>query len=205
VGDGSACCVVKPWCQCDSTYGWSWYWGVAIAFAFQNILEDLFSSFAIVFDKPFKIGDFIIVGDKLGVVEKIGIKTTRIKSLQGEEIVISNKELTSAQVRNFKKMETRRISFSFGVTYQTPTEKLKGIPKTVESIIEETDNVRFDRAHFNEFGDSALLFEVVYYVEGNDYNMYMDAQQQINLKIKESFEKDGIEMAYPTQTIFLQK
>jgi small-conductance mechanosensitive channel len=179
--------------------------GIAVAFAFQNILEDLFSSFAILFDKPFQIGDFIIVGDKMGVVEKIGIKTTRIRSLQGEEIVISNKELTSAQVQNFKKMEERRVVFTIGLTYETPTEKLKWVPGIIKTIIEEIEGARFDRSHFKSFDDFALTFETVYYVGSGDYNKYMDIQQDMNFKIREAFEKDGIAMAYPTQTIYVQK
>lgn len=178
--------------------------GIAIAFAFQNILEDLFSSFAILFDKPFQIGDFIVVGDKMGVVEKIGIKTTRIRSLQGEEVVISNKELTSAQVQNFKKMEERRVVFNIGLTYETPTEKLKWVPGIIKNIIDGVEDARFDRSHFQSFGDFALTFETVYYVQTGDYNRYMDIQQDINFKIREALEKDHINMAYPTQTVYLQ-
>lgn len=179
--------------------------GIAIALALQNILGDLFSSFAILFDKPFQVGDFIVVGDKSGTVQKIGIKTTRMKSIQGEEIVISNKEMTSIQLQNFKKMEERRIGFKFGVTYETPTEKLRNIPGVVKNIIEPIEKARFDRSHFIAFDDFALTFETIYYVTINDYAVYRDVQQEINLKIKEVFEKDGIDMAYPTQTIYLQK
>ncbi|MCK5590629.1 MAG: mechanosensitive ion channel family protein, partial [Candidatus Pacebacteria bacterium] len=173
--------------------------------AFQNILEDLFSSFAILFDKPFKVGDFIVVGEHKGVVQKMGIKTTRLKSTGGEEIVISNKELTSARLQNFKKMKERRIGFNFGVTYETPTGKLKAIPGTVKDIIDSIEKARFDRSHFTQFDDSALTFETVYYVTTSDYVVYRDIQQEINLRIKELFEKDGIDMAYPTQTIYLNK
>ena len=179
--------------------------GIAIAFAFQNILEDLFSSFAILFDKPFQIGDFVVVGDKKGTVRKIGIKTTRIISTQGEEIVISNKELTSSQLQNFKKMEERRTSFLLGVTYETKTEKLKKIPKIIQKIIEKTEGARFDRSHFKSFDDSALLFETVFYVESPGYADFMDVQQDINFEIREQFEIERIDMAYPTHTIYIQK
>ena len=179
--------------------------GIAIALALQNILSELFSSFAIYFDKPFQPGDFIVVGDKKGVIEKIGIKTTRMRALQGEEIVISNKELTTAQIQNFKKMAERRISFSFGVTYETPVEKIKKIPTIVKEIIGNEEGARFDRAHFSRFDDSALNFDVVYYVQSGDYTSYMDIQQNINIKIMEIFEEMGVDMAYPTQTIYLQK
>ncbi|HSA83777.1 MAG TPA: mechanosensitive ion channel family protein [Patescibacteria group bacterium] len=179
--------------------------GIAVALAMQNILSDLFSSFAIYFDKPFKVGDFIVVGDKMGVVEKIGIKTTRIRALQGEEIVISNQELTSAQIQNFKKMNERRIVFSFGITYQTPQKKLEKIPQMVKDIIIATKETRFDRAHFFKFGDSALIFEVVYYVISGEYNTYMDIQQTINFALHEKLEKENISMAYPTQTLYLHK
>ncbi|MCK5027290.1 MAG: mechanosensitive ion channel family protein [Candidatus Pacebacteria bacterium] len=179
--------------------------GIAIALALQNILGDLFSSFAILFDKPFQVGDFIVVGDKRGTVQKIGIKTTRIKSTQGEEIVISNKEMTSVQLQNFKKMDERRISFKFGVTYETSSEKLRSIPQTVKNIVGSIENARFDRSHFIAFDDFALTFETIYYVTTNDYAVYRNVQQEINFKIKELFEKDDIDMAYPTQTVYLQK
>jgi len=168
----------------------------------KNILGDLFSSFAIFFDKPFLPGDFIQVGDKSGTVKKIGIKTTRIQASQGEEIVFSNQELTSSRVHNFKKMEERKISFSFGVVYETPLKKIKKISKMVKEIIVDIDKARFDRAHFSRFDDSALNFDVVYFVESDGYKTYMDIQQKINLKILEVFEKEEIEMAYPTRVVY---
>tara|TARA_Y100000310_G_scaffold344730_1_gene459121 strand:+ start:21742 stop:22824 length:1083 start_codon:yes stop_codon:yes gene_type:complete len=180
--------------------------GIAIAFALQNILGDLFSSFAIYFDKPFVVGDFIVVGDKMGNVEKIGIKTTRIRALQGEELVISNKELTSARVQNFKKLKERRVVFSFGVLYETPSEKVKKISDIVRNIFDgKKDKIRFDRVHFKNLGDSALEFEVVYYVLSSDYADYMDLQQDINFDLMEVFKKEGIEFAYPTQTLYVSK
>ncbi len=179
--------------------------GIAIALALQNILSELFSSFAIYFDKPFVPGDFIVVGNRKGVIEKIGIKTTRMRALQGEEVVISNKELTSAQIQNFKKMEERRVSFSFGITYETPVEKVREVSGVIKKIIEGEDGSRFDRAHFSRFDDSALSFDVVYYVQSGDYANYMDIQQSINIKIMEIFENMGISMAYPTRTLYIQK
>lgn len=179
--------------------------GIAIALALQSILEDLFSSFSIYFDKPFEVGDFIVVGDKMGTVEKIGIKTTRLRALQGEQIVIANKELTVAQVQNFKRLSERRAVMTIGVTYETSQEKMKMIPNIMKDVISSVEHVRFDRAHFHEFGDSALLFEVVYFVSSSDYNDYMDARQNIALRIKEQFEKEKIDMAFPTQTVYLKK
>ncbi|HHD92042.1 MAG TPA: mechanosensitive ion channel family protein [Candidatus Portnoybacteria bacterium] len=179
--------------------------GVAVALAAQNILSDLFSSFSIYFDKPFEIGDFIIVGTMMGTVEKIGIKTTRIRALQGEEIIFSNQQLTTSQIQNFGKMKERRVIFRLGVVYQTPTEKLKKIPHLIQEIIQAIKLTRFDRTHFVKFDNSALTFEVVYYLQTPDYNKYMDIHQAINFQIKESFEKEGIEIAYPTQTIYLNK
>jgi len=179
--------------------------GVAVAFALENILSDLFSSFAIYLDKPFQVGDFIIVGTYSGVVERIGIKTTRIRALQGEEVVISNRELTSVRVQNFKKLKERRVVFLFGVAYETPNEKVKKIPSIIQEIVEGVEGARFDRSHFQSFGDSALLFETVYFIESNDYTKYMDIQQAVNLGVKEVFEKEEIAMAYPTQTIYLAK
>lgn len=180
--------------------------GIAVAFALQNILEDLFSSFAIFFDKPFRVGDFIVVGSNYkGTVEKIGIKTTRLRSLQGEEVVISNKELTSAKIQNFGKVKERRVSIKIGVAYETPLEKLKNVPKIIEGIINSLENVRFDRVFFVAFGDFALIFEMVYFVESSDYVVHLKAQQELFLKLKEEFEKQGIEFAYPTQTVYLKK
>ena len=182
--------------------------GIAIAFALQNVLSDVFSAFSIYFDKPFEIGDFIVVGDYSGTVKKIGMKSTRVQLLQGEELILSNRELTTASVRNYKKMRKRRVSFSFGVTYDTPLKKLKKIPQIIESVInpETMEYVdRLDRVHFSEFGDFSLNFDIVYFLNTKDYMKYMDTQQAINFAIKEAFEKEGIEMAFPTQTIFLNK
>ena len=179
--------------------------GIAIALALQNVLGDIFSSFSLYFDKPFEIGDFIVLGDHKGTVKKIGLKTTRIQALQGEEIVVSNNELTSARVQNFKKMQKRRIDFGFGVTYDTPPAKLKKIPKMVKEVITKVKLADFDRAHFKKFGDSSLDFEVVYYANTADYNKYMDTQQKINLDIVSAFEKEKIEMAFPTRTIYLNQ
>ncbi len=177
--------------------------GIAIAFALQKILGDVFSSFAIYFDKPFLIGDFIVVGEHRGTVMRIGIKTTRIKSLDGEEIVISNEELTSARIQNYKRMKDRRVVFGFGVVYATPNEQLREIPRIIKDIIEPIDGARFDRAHFVKFDDSSLTFEVVYYVESSDYGEYMNIQQEVNFRIKDEFDKMKIEMAYPTRTIYI--
>lgn len=179
--------------------------GIAIALALQNILSDIFCSFSIYFDKPFEEGDFIIVGDDLGIVKRIGIKSTRIQALQGEEVVISNRDLTNARVHNYKKMKRRRIIFNFGVTYGTTTKKLEKIPKIVKTIIEKIDKVDLDRVHFKGFGDFSLNFEVVYYVNLGEYAAFMDVQQEINLKLMKEFEKEKIEFAYPTQTLYVNK
>lgn len=177
--------------------------GIAVALAVQNILGDLFASMSIVLDKPFVIGDFVIIGDYLGTVEHIGLKTTRLRSLSGEQIVFSNTDLLNSRVRNYKRMYERRVVFSLGVTYRTPDEKLAAIPPMIREIVESLPDARFDRAHFARYGDFALIFEVVYYVTRPDYNIYMDRQQAINLAIYRRFAKEGIEFAYPTQTIFL--
>lgn len=176
--------------------------GIAVALALQGILKDLFSSFSIFFDKPFTIGDFIEVGDKSGTVQKIGIKTTRLKALSGEEIIVPNQDLTSAYVRNFKRMEERRVVQKIGVTYETPQEKLAQITGMIEKIIDGTDGVRFSRAHFRSFEDWALSFEIVYFVESRDYRQYMDAREVINFGILRVFAEHEIAMAYPTQMVY---
>lgn len=179
--------------------------GIAVALALQRILGDLLSSLSIVMDKPFVPGDFIIFqnGDYLGVVEHIGIKTTRLRSLSGEQIICPNSSLLETQIRNFKRMQERRVTFSIGITYGTPAEKIRMVPKMIRQIIEELPIARFDRAHFARYGDFSLIFDVVFFVKSADFAVYMDVQQKINLDIYKFFEEQGIEFAFPTQTIHL--
>ncbi|MCK6616707.1 MAG: mechanosensitive ion channel family protein [Cyclobacteriaceae bacterium] len=179
--------------------------GIAIALAAQNILGDLFNYFVIFFDRPFEVGDFIVVDDKRGTVEYIGIKTTRIKSISGEQIIISNSNLTSSRLHNFRRMEQRRAIFNIGVVYGTPLEKLKKIPDMITQIIINEPLTTPDRVHFATYGDFSLNFEVVFFVQSSDYKQYMDIVQDVNFKIYEIFEKERIEFAYPTQTIHLKK
>jgi small-conductance mechanosensitive channel len=179
--------------------------GIALALAAQNILSDLFASFSIYFDKPFQIGDYIYIGADRGVVKKIGLKTTRLQTLQGEELIVSNQELTTARVQNFKKMKRRRQDFNLGVEYGTPTAKLKKIPGMVEKIVTEQENADFFRAHFTEFGDFSLNFSISYHINSGNFTEALDIQHAINLAIKESFEKEKISMAFPTQTIHMHK
>lgn len=179
--------------------------GIAVAIAAQAILADLFSYFVIFFDRPFEIGDFIIVDEKVGTVERVGIKTTRIRALSGEQLVLSNTDLTSSRIHNYKKLERRRVVFQLGVIYQTPAEKLKIIPELIKQIIVENPDTEFDRGHFKAFGDFSLNFEFVYYVLSADYTIYMNIQQAINMEIFKKFEKEGIEFAYPTQLVYVDK
>lgn len=179
--------------------------GLAIAFALQKIFEDIFSAFSIYYDKPFEIGDFIITGGDMGIVKNIGIKSTRIQTLQGQELVISNKELTDTRINNFKKMKKRRILFHLGLTYDTPVKKLEKVPTIIKKIIEKEKVCDFDRANFQSYGDFSLNFEIVYYLTVPDYNAYMDIQEKINLEIKKAFEKEKIEFAFPTQTVYYSK
>ena len=178
--------------------------GIAVGLALQNVFGDLLASLSIVFDRPFVVGDFIIVDQYMGTVENIGLETTRIRSLGGEQIIFSNSDLIKSRIRNYKRMYERRILFSVGVTYQTPHEKLKEIPGLLREIVEAEEMARFDRAHFKGYGDFALQFEIVYYVLAPDYNIYMDTQQAINLGIHRAFEEREIEFAYPTQTLYVQ-
>jgi small-conductance mechanosensitive channel len=179
--------------------------GIAVALAAQTILGDLFSYLVIFFDKPFEIGDFIIIDDKMGTIEYIGIKTTRIRTLGGEQLICSNTDLTNSRVHNYKRMEKRRVIFSFGVVYDTAASKIKKIPSIVKEIIQRDPANTFDRAHFSSYGDFSLNFEVVYYVMTPDYNIYMDKQQEINIGIFEAFQEENIEFAFPTQTILFNK
>jgi small-conductance mechanosensitive channel len=179
--------------------------GVAIALASRGVLEDLFSYLSIIFDRPFEIGDFIIVGEFAGTIERVGIKSTRIRSLSGEQLVFSNQDLTSSRVRNYQRMEQRRIAFQIGVTYETRSEQLQELPTLIQSIIEKQEGAIFDRAHFASYGDFSLNYEIVYYVTSNDYRQYMDIQQAINFELKDELEKRGIEFAYPTQVLYLNR
>jgi small-conductance mechanosensitive channel len=177
--------------------------GVAVALAVQNILGDLFASLSIALDKPFVIGDFIEVGQYKGTVEHIGLKTTRVRSMFGEELIFANGDLLESRIQNFRDMQERRVSFQIGVTYETPPEKLRQIPAMVTEIIEAQEPIRFDRVHFFNFGSYSLDFEIVYFVLSPDFKLYMDIQQQINLALLEQFAEAGIEFAFPTQTLHL--
>lgn len=177
--------------------------GIALALAVQTVLKDLLASLSIMLDKPFVVGDFVNVGDLMGVVEHIGIKSTRVRSLSGEQLVFANNDLLESRLRNFGRMKERRVAFTIGVTYQTPRAQLAKIPGIIKAAIESQELTRFDRSHFNKYGDFSLNIESVFYVGTPDYNKWMDIQQAINLKIHEEFEKEGIQFAYPTQTVFM--
>jgi small-conductance mechanosensitive channel len=177
--------------------------GIAVALATQNVLGDLFASLSIALDKPFAFGDFLIIDEHLGSVEHIGLKTTRLRSLSGEQLVFSNADLLGSRIRNYGRMYERRVVFKIGVTYQTPRRKLELIPEIIREAVDARQTVRFDRSHFQAYGDFSLVFETVYYVLKPDYNTYMDIQQAINLRIHERFEEETIEFAYPTQTVHL--
>ncbi|MBS1266814.1 MAG: Small-conductance mechanosensitive channel MscMJ [Candidatus Woesearchaeota archaeon] len=179
--------------------------GIAVAFALQNILADLFASISINLDKPFTIGDFIVIGDDSGTVKKIGIKSTRIKTLRGEELVVSNKELTETRIHNYKKMDKRRVSFEFAVASETSDAKLKKIPKIVEKIISGIDKTEHTRTHLSEIGDFSINYKVVYHIQDKDFGLYRRVHEKINLGILREFNKQKIEMPYPTQTILVEK
>jgi len=175
--------------------------GIAIAFAAQSILVDLFCWFTIYFDRPFEMGDFLVIGEQKGTVEHIGMKTTRLRAPNGEQIVLANSDLTNSRINNFKTLVERRVLFKLGVGYETTDEQLRLIPQLVKDIVLQVGNSRFDRVHFCGFGSYSLDFEIVYYVQSNDYMTYMDVNQEVNLRIKSEFEKHGISFAFPTQTL----
>ena len=178
--------------------------GIAVALAIQSILGDLFASLSIIIDKPFVIGDFITVGDYSGTVENVGLKTTRLRSLNGEQIVFSNSDLLSSRIRNYKRMYERRAAFTFGVHYQTTPEQLEQIPQMTEEIVRAQPLARFERAHFAKFGESSFDFEIVYWMIDPDYTRYMDVQQTINLALIRGFAAAGIHFANPTRTIVVE-
>lgn len=177
--------------------------GIAVALAVQSILADLFASLSIAVDKPFEVGDFVVVGSVAGTVQMIGLKTTRIRSLQGEEVVMSNTDILKQTISNYRPMQERRIVFTFGVAYDTPVDKVEALPGVVRQLVEAQAALRFDRAHFKGFGDSSLDFEVVYIVKDPGFNVYMDLQQTINLGLMREFAAMGVEFAFPTRTIHI--
>lgn len=179
--------------------------GIAIGLALQNILGDLFASLSIVLDKPFQVGDFVVIDDFSGTVENIGLKTTRLRSLSGEVLVFSNGDLTKSRLRNYKLMNERRIPFTFGLTFDATPEQLEQIPGAVQKIIDAQKLARFDRAHFTGFGDSSLDFEVVYWMLTPDYTAYRDVQQAVNLGMMRAFAAIGVDFAFPTRTLMLGK
>lgn len=179
--------------------------GIAVALAAQALLGDLFSYFVIFFDRPFEIGDFIVFDGFSGSIEKIGIKTTKLRSLSGEQLIVANSRLTNTLLRNYKRMEKRRVVFNLNVTYKTSTEQLKFIPQLVKDIIKGFELTEYDRGNFQQFGDSSLVFEFVYFILSSDYNLYMDTQEKINLAVYEQFQKLGIEFAFPTRSVFINE
>lgn len=179
--------------------------GVAVALAVQNILSDLFASLAIGLDKPFVIGDAVAFGDVAGTIERVGLKTTHIRSVNGEQIICSNTELLKNIIHNYKRMPERRVAFKFGVNYATDVESIARIPQIVRSAIESCDKTRFDRAHFKELGTSSLEFEVVYFIVNSDFNLYMDIQQTVNLHLMKEFQANNVKFAFPTMTLDLPR
>lgn len=179
--------------------------GVAVALAVQNVLGDLFASLSISLDKPFVIGDLIAVGDFRGRVENIGLKTTRISSLSGEQIIVSNSDLLDSRIRNYEHMTERRVSFTIGIACETPFEKVQKIPDMLEEIVTAQEQVRFDRAYFSAYGEFTFDFDVLYHVLNSDFSTHMEAKQSINLAILKRFEAEGIIMPYPTRHLYLTK
>ncbi len=177
--------------------------GIGAGLALKEPVQEFFEYITILLDKPFQSGEFINVGGVWATVDRVGVRSTRLKSLNGEIIVMSNSNLTNGIISNYAEMKTRRIVHKLGVIYQTPLQQMKAIPIIIKSIVDDTSDAEFDRCHFIEFGESSLDFELVYYIPNNNYTKAMDAQQKINLSIMEKFESESIEFAYPTRTINL--
>lgn len=177
--------------------------GFGLAFALKEPLSELFAYVMILLDKPFRVGQFINVGSVWATVEKIGVRSTHLRNLRGEIIVMNNTMLTSSEIANFADMAQRRMIYRIGVTYSTGVGLMREIPSMIESIISSEHHVRFDRCHFVEFADSSLNFEIVYYIDTRDYGIALNAQQNINLEIMQTFSDRGIEFAFPSQTLYL--
>jgi len=179
--------------------------GIAAALAVQNVLGDLFAAFSIYVDRPFDLGDFVVVDTFMGTVEKIGWRSTQLRSLGGEMIVLANSDLSRARIRNYKRMTERRAVVTFGVQYDTANAKLAMIPGLVKQTIEGIEGLRFDRSHFVKLGESSLDFETVFYVLSPDYTAFADRQQQLLLSLHRRFEQEGISFAFPTRTVVVQR
>ncbi len=179
--------------------------GIAIGLALQNILGDLFASLSIAFDQPFVIGDFISVAEFSGTVEKIGLKSTRIRSIAGEELIFSNSDLLRSRIQNFKQMEKRRVNINLGVTYNTSIDNLKKIPSFLQSIVENQNDLKFDRANLSSMGDFSINFELIYWVNTPDYSTHMNLKEIVLLAVYEKFEANSIEIAFPTQSLIIEK
>lgn len=175
--------------------------GIAVALAVQNVLGDILASVSIIADRPFVVGDFIIVEDYMGTVEYVGLKTTHVRSLGGEQIVFANNDLLKARLRNFKRMYERRAVFTFGLSYDTTIEQIERVTQWLRDTISGNPKLRLERAHFSKFGESSLDFEVAYWVRDPDYGLYMDNQQALNLGLMKLLAENGIEFAYPTRTL----
>ncbi len=178
--------------------------GVAVALAVQNVLGDVLASLSIALDRPFVVGDFIVVDSLAGTVEHIGLKTTRVRALSGEQLVFSNGDLLRSRLHNYKHLVERRVVLAFGVVYETAADTLAAIPDMVAEAVRAESNARFDRAHFKALGASSLDFEAVYYVLDAEYAVHMDVQQRVLLALVRRFEAEGVEFAFPTQTVYLR-
>ena len=177
--------------------------GIGIGLALKEPAQELFAYLMILIDKPFSVGQFINVGDVWATVEKVGVRSSRLRSLRGETIVMNNSYLTTSTISNFAEMRERRMIYRLGVTYQTSHDTLAGIPELIQHVIDGTSHARFERCHFVEFGASSLDLELVYHIDTQDYGTAMDTQQRINLDILKHFEEKGIDFAYPTQTLYV--
>lgn len=178
--------------------------GVAVALALQNVLGDLFASLSIALDKPFAVGDVLAIDAFTGAVERIGIKTTRLRSENGEQIILSNADILKSRVRNFGRAPEQRALATIRLSYSIPAQTLKGVPKLLESIVREQANARFERCHLKTLGDSCLQFELTYFVQQPKINSLFDLQQAVNFRIIEEFRRIGIEFAYPTQRVMVE-
>jgi small-conductance mechanosensitive channel len=179
--------------------------GIAVALAVQNILGDLFASLSIAIDKPFEVGDFVVVNNVAGTIELVGLKSTRIRSLGGEQIVMSNTDLLKQTISNYKRLQERRIVYTFGITYDATAEQAQEVPRIVKKVVESSARLRFDRAHLLSFGESSLDYEVVFFVLDPDYNLYMDERQALNFQLMREFAAIGVQFAFPTRTVYLAR
>lgn len=177
--------------------------GIAVALAVQRVLGDILASISIVVDKPFEPGDFIAVGGQSGTVRRIGIRSTVLASLGGEELVVANNDMLANKIQNYTRMSERRVAFKIGVVYDTSQARLEALPGVLRAIVEAQEKVRFGRAVLSGLGDSSIDYEIVYTVLDANYDVFAEIHQRVLLELIRQMRAAGYDFAFPTRTLYV--